>query len=117
MTLANHGGPTPTLALLPGSPAIQRGPPLPPLRPPTSAASAATASPNIGAFEFVPPPAARGAGRPVPLYQAGEGRQEEQEEAVRCAFFFSDTGAMKAEILSPFQQATFRAIVARVAGQ
>ena len=49
--LGNYGGPTETMALLPGSPAIDAGRPAPPSRPPTSAAWARIGTVDIGSFE------------------------------------------------------------------
>ena len=54
--LGNYGGPTQTMALLPGSPAINAGTSGQESPPPTSAARLRDSHPDIGAFEVVHQP-------------------------------------------------------------
>src|SRR5262249_17043884 len=104
--LANNGGPTPTHALLPGSPAVNGG-----------VASGVSAdqrgvprqgTPDIGSVEFVPPsppPAAPGppappAPRPLTVLLANV--RKGKQKLLKVRVLFADTGALRPEFLSPF---------------
>jgi hypothetical protein len=106
--LQDNGGPTMTHALLAGSPAIDRGL-APGLAPATDQRGAGRSGPaDIGAFEFLPPP-------PVPPARAVVAALVSRKVGKRRLLFvrvsFADTGAVKAEVRSPFQRPAFRAIV------
>jgi hypothetical protein len=112
--LADNGGPTPTMALLPGSPAINAGS--------TAVALAAglttdqrgfgrVGAADLGAFEFgtVPLP---GPARQIVAALVSKKVGKTRRLFVRVSF--ADTGEMKAEVLSPLQRPAFRAIAVSV---
>jgi hypothetical protein len=111
--LADNGGPTQTLALLPGSPAIgagtstsllgdipttdQRGLPRPP------------GAPDIGAFQVQPPPA------PTPDAERAfvvslVTKRVGKKNVLLVVERFADNGAVKAVFRAPFQPGKFKAI-------
>ena len=112
--LAGNGGPTPTMALLPGSPAISAG---------SSAAGLTTDQrgfgrkdpPDLGAFESggvppasVPPPVAPERAIVAALVNEVLFNKKARTRRLSSKLFvrvsFADTGALKAEFLSPFQK-------------
>jgi hypothetical protein len=108
--LQDNGGPTRTHALLAGSPAIDRGL-APGVAPDTDQRGVSRQGPpDIGAFEFLPPPPVP----PVPPARAVVAALVSRKVGKRRLLFvrvsFADTGALKAEVRSPFQQPAFRAI-------
>jgi len=125
--LADNGGPTPTMALLPGSPAIDAGN--------NAVASAAGLTTDqrgfgpravngiadLGAFEVgaVPPgavPPAVVPARAIVADLVNEAVLTKRKGPHRLFFqlfvrvSFADTGALKSEFLSPFQRPPFRSI-------
>jgi hypothetical protein len=109
--LQDNGGPTQTHALLPGSPAIDRGL-APGLAPAADQRGAGRSGPpDIGAFEFTPPPT-------VPPARAIVAALIRRKVGKRRLLFvrvsFADTGALKVEVRSPFQKPAFRAIAVAV---
>jgi CSLREA domain-containing protein len=115
--LADNGGPTLTHALLPGSPAIDRGDNIE--LPATDQRGAgfphvAGSGPDIGAFEVQPPPLAApdppapGPARAVfvTFLKVRAGKKVRLLVVER----FADTGAVKAVFAAPFQPDKFKAI-------
>jgi hypothetical protein len=105
--LQDNGGPTKTYALLAGSPAIDRGL-APGLAPPADQRGVGRSGPpDIGAFEFLPP-------SPVPRARAVVAALVSRKVGKRRLLFvrvsFADSGALKAEVRSPFQKPAFRAV-------
>jgi hypothetical protein len=126
--LTNNGGPTPTMALLPSSPAIDAGN--------NAAASAAGLTtdqrgfgprvvngvPDLGAFEtgavppgVVPPPVVPARAIVASLVNEVVFSQKKGAHGRRLARLFvrvsfADTGALKSEFLSPFQRPVYRPV-------
>jgi hypothetical protein len=108
--LQDNGGPTQTHALLAGSPAIDRGLSPDGAPPSDQCGVGRSGAPDIGAFEYTPPPVAPARAIVAALVTKKVGKR--RRLFVRISF--ADTGALKADVLSPFQKPAFRAIAVRV---
>jgi CSLREA domain-containing protein len=115
--LQDNGGPTFTHALLSDSPAIDRGlaPGLAPAADQRGVGRSGAA--DVGAFEFTPPPPPA---PPPPVVQARAivaalvNKKMGKRRRLFVRVSFADTGALKAEVRSPFQKPAFRRILVAV---
>jgi hypothetical protein len=120
-SLANNGGPTPTIALLPGSPAISAGSNAPGLTT-DQRGFGRKSPPDLGAFEFngvppavVPPPVVPDRAIAADLVNEvlvhfSKARKHRLFVQLFVRVSFADTGAPKVEFMSPFQRPPYRSI-------